>query len=193
MALYSSKQSRELNGLTFAEIGERMGRHPHEALFELMIREGEGLYGMLMAAQSQSLEELIATIRHRACAVESDGLTLAHDGPLADVHHPYTYGWAARLLGQFVREDGVLPLEEAVWKITCLPADRAGLRDRGRLAPGLRADVSIFDPATIRDQTTLATPDEFPPGVHLTVVNGQIVFDGHTLTGARPGHVLRRS
>src|SRR5581483_6902912 len=114
MALYSSAASPEYVGLTFAEIGARLGRDPHDALLDLMIREGEGLYGMLMAANSQRLDEIQAAIRHPACAVESDGLTLAHDGPMAGVHHPYTYGWAARLLGQFVREDRLLPLEEAV-------------------------------------------------------------------------------
>jgi N-acyl-D-amino-acid deacylase len=192
MALYASQASKEYNGLTFAEIGERLRRHPHDALFDLMVREGEGLYGMLMAAESQSEDELRATIRHRACAVESDGLTLAHDGPMAQVHHPYTYGWAARVLGQLVREERILPLEEAIWKMTCLPADRVGLPDRGRLAPGLRADVAVFDPETIRDETTMAAPDEFPPGVALTVVNGEVVFDGQQLTGVRPGEVLRR-
>jgi N-acyl-D-aspartate/D-glutamate deacylase len=189
----SSTASPEYVGLTFAEIGERMGRPPHDALLDLMGREGEGLCGMLMAANSQSLDEIKASIRHPACAVESDGLTLAHDGPMAGVHHPYTYGWAARLLGQYVREERLLPLEEAVWKLTGLPAERAGLRDRGRLRPGLAADVVVFDPATIRDATSMTRPDEFPPGVARTVVNGEVVFDGRDLTGARPGTVLRRA
>lgn len=192
MALYSSTASPEYAGLTFAEIGDRMGRSPHDALLDLMVREGEGLYGMLMAANSQSLEEIKASIRHPACAVESDGLTLAHDGPMAGVHHPYTYGWAARLLGQYVRDERLLSLEDAVWKLTGLPASRAGLGDRGRLQAGRAADVVVFDPATIRDATTMARPDEFPPGIALTVVNGEIVFDGDRLTGARPGAVLRR-
>ena len=192
MALYTSQASPEYMGMTFAEIGERMGRPPQDALLDLMVREGEGLYGMLMAANSQRLDEIKACMRHPACAVESDGLTLAHDGPMSGVHHPYTYGWAARLLGQYVREEGVVPLAEAVWKLTGLPAARAGLRDRGRLQPGLAADVVVFDPATVRDATTMARPDEFPPGIALTVVNGEVVFDGRQLTGARPGHVLRR-
>jgi N-acyl-D-aspartate/D-glutamate deacylase len=112
---------------------------------------------------------------------------------MAGVHHPYTYGWAARLLGQYVREERLLPLEEAVWKLSGLPAARVGLRDRGRLEPGLAADVVVFDPGTIHDATTMARPDEFPAGVALTVVNGQVVFDGQGLTGARPGTVLRRA
>ncbi len=192
MALYSSAASPEYVGLTFAEIGARLGRDPHDALLDLMVREGAGLYGMLMAANSQRLDEIQAAIRHPACAVESDGLTLAHDGPMAAVHHPYTYGWAARLLGQFVREDRLLPLEEAVWKLTGLPAARAGLADRGRLLPGQAADVVVFDPATIRDATTMARPDEFPPGITLTVVNGQVAFDGRAPTSTRAGVVLRR-
>jgi N-acyl-D-amino-acid deacylase len=192
MALFSSQRSPELIGLTFAEIAERRGQAPHDAILDLMAEEGEGLYGMLMAAQSQSLEEIKATIRHPACCVESDGLTLAPDGSMAGVQHPYTYGWAARLLGQFVREDGLLSLEEAVFKLTGFPAGRVGLRDRGRLAPGLAGDVVVFDPATVRDATTLREPATFPPGIGLTVVNGAVAYDGHATTGARAGSVLRR-
>jgi N-acyl-D-amino-acid deacylase len=105
---------------------------------------------------------------------------------------PRTYGSYPRVLGEFVREDHWLGLEEAVRRMTSAPADRLGLRDRGRLADGLKADVVVFDPETVRSNATYDEPRHFPDGIEHVIVNGVPVVDKGEHTGALPGRVLRR-
>jgi N-acyl-D-aspartate/D-glutamate deacylase len=94
-------------------------------------------------------------------------------------------------LGRYVRERGVLRLEDAVRKMTSLPAQRVGLLDRGVLRPGFAADVTVFDPQTIVDRATFEAPHQTSVGVRYVVVNGALVLDGGTITDARPGRGLR--
>jgi N-acyl-D-amino-acid deacylase len=96
------------------------------------------------------------------------------------------------VLGEFVREDHWLGLEEAVPKMTGAPAARLGLTDRGRLADGYMADVVVFDPATVRSNATYDEPRRFPTGIDYVLVNGVVVVDDGTHTGALPGRVVRR-
>lgn len=105
---------------------------------------------------------------------------------------PRTYGSYPRILGEFVRENRLIPLEEAVRKMTFAPAVRLGITDRGRLADGLKADVVVFDPATVRATATYDQPRQFPVGIPYVIVNGQIVVDEGRHTGALPGRALRR-
>lgn len=191
LVLYYSERNPQYCGRTFAEIGRDRGKDPHDAILDVMAEEGEGLYGMMWAGEAFDEREMAEALRHPLCIIESDGLTLAHDGPLARMHHPFTYGWTARALGQYVREQRLMPLEEAIRKMTSFPAQKLGLRDRGLLREGLWADVVVFDPSTVRDNTTLADPDAYPSGFSWVLVNGQVVFDGHRQTEARPGAVLR--
>ena len=105
--------------------------------------------------------------------------------------HPRSYGTFVRVLGRYVREKGVITLEEAVRKMTSLPAARVGFAERGLLRPGMKADVTVFDPATGRDVATFEKPHQYAEGVSLVAVNGVLVFEGGRMTGARPGKVLR--
>jgi N-acyl-D-amino-acid deacylase len=105
---------------------------------------------------------------------------------------PRTYGSYPRVLGEFVRDDAWLGLEEAVRKMTSAPAARLGLKDRGRLADGMKADLVVFDPATVRANATYDEPRQFPDGIEYVVVNGVLVVDAGQHTGALPGRVLRR-
>jgi N-acyl-D-amino-acid deacylase len=128
-------------------------------------------------------------MRHPYTAIASDGRLTA----LGDGHpHPRAYGTFPRVLGHYVRERGVLSLEEAVRKMTSLPADRMGLRDRGRIAEGMWADLVVFDPATVIDRATFEDPHQYPNGIHLVIVNGVVVVDESEFTAARPGRALRR-
>jgi N-acyl-D-amino-acid deacylase len=104
---------------------------------------------------------------------------------------PRTYGSYPRILGQFVRDEGRLSLEEAVRKMTSAPAARLGLRDRGQLRDGWVADVVVFDPDRIRAHATYDEPRRHSEGVEHVLVNGVAVFDGGDATGARPGRALR--
>ena len=112
---------------------------------------------------------------------------------VGDRPSPRTYGSFPRILGQFVRDERILGLEEAVHKMSGAPATRLGLTTRGRLADGLAADVVVFDPATVRALATYDDPRQFPEGIEHVVVNGELVVDGATHTGALPGRALRRS
>ena len=107
--------------------------------------------------------------------------------------HPRSYGTFARVISEYVRERGVLTLEEAVRKMTSFPASRILLRDRGRIAPGARADLVVFDAAQVRDQSTFRQPATLAEGIVMTFVNGVLVWDGGKTTGSRPGRVLLRN
>ena len=107
--------------------------------------------------------------------------------------HPRYYGCYPRILGRYVREDGVLSLENAIYKMSGFPADRLGLRDRGRIAEGLAADIVVFDPDTVIDHATFDKPQQLSTGVTHLYVNGQAVVSDGAHTGATPGKVLRRA
>ena len=106
--------------------------------------------------------------------------------------HPRGYGSFPRLLGKYVREEKLLSLEDAVRKITSMPASKIGIRDRGLLREGFFADVVVFDAATITDKATFTNPHQYPEGIEHVVVNGRIVVTRNTLHGVRPGTILRR-
>ncbi|MGH9383390.1 MAG: amidohydrolase family protein [Vicinamibacterales bacterium] len=119
---------------------------------------------------------------------------IASDGEVAifgrNVPHPRSYGTFARVLGLYVREKKLLSLEVAVQKMSALPAQRLGLSDRGVLRAGLKADIAIFDPDTVRDTATFDKPHSYAEGVSVVIVNGQVAFEGGKMTTARPGRVL---
>jgi N-acyl-D-aspartate/D-glutamate deacylase len=126
-------------------------------------------------------------------AFGSDGSALATDGPLrSGVPHPRNFGTFPRVLGKYVRDEQVLTLEEAVRKMTSLPAATLRLPDRGTIAAGKWADLVIFDPATVADRATFEQPFAYPVGIDVVLVNGQVVLNEGQHTAARPGKVLRR-
>ena len=110
--------------------------------------------------------------------------------PREGASHPRAWGSAARILGHYVRDEKLLPLEEAVRKMTSLPASRMGLADRGIVRAGMAADLVAFDPATVRDVSTYEDPLHYTEGIPYVAVNGQLVVDGGRITDARPGRPL---
>ncbi|MFN2563452.1 MAG: amidohydrolase family protein [Gemmatimonadaceae bacterium] len=129
-------------------------------------------------------------MRHPHTMIASDG-RLSRPG---DGHpHPRAYGTFPRVLGHYVRDEKVLTLEQAVHKMTGMPAARMGFRDRGVLRPGAYADVVVFDPARVADRATFAAPHQYPTGIEFVLVNGVVEVDGERFIDARAGRVLRRS
>jgi N-acyl-D-aspartate/D-glutamate deacylase len=106
--------------------------------------------------------------------------------------HPRSYGTFVRVLGRYVREQHVITLEDAVRKMTAFPAQRLGLADRGLLRVGMKANLVVFDPATVKDRATFEQPHQYADGVWAVIVNGEVAFENGAMTSARPGRVLRR-
>jgi dihydroorotase/N-acyl-D-amino-acid deacylase len=134
-----------------------------------------------------SEDDVVRILRHPAAMVASDG-EVAIFGRA--VPHPRSYGTFARVLGVYVRDKQVLSLEQAVHKMSAMPAARIGLTDRGVLRPGMKADIAVFDPATVRDAATFDKPHQYAEGFLHVIVNGQVVFEAGAMTAARPGRVL---
>lgn len=132
-------------------------------------------------------DDIVRIIRHPASMIGSDG-----EVPLfgRGSPHPRSYGTFARVLGRYVREQRVLTLEEAVRKMSAFPAARLGLTDRGVVRPGLKADLAVFDDATVRDTATFTSPHSYAQGFSYVIVNGQVVFEQGAMTTARPGRIV---
>jgi dihydroorotase/N-acyl-D-amino-acid deacylase len=176
-----------LAGKTLADLTSRRGMAPtidNAAEVALWIFEQGGCQGIFHAMSDDDVQRIL---RHPTTMIGSDGEvpTFGRANP-----HPRSYGTFARVLGLYVREKQTLPLEEAVRKMTSFPAARLKITDRGILRPGMKADIAIFDPATVRDTATFEKPHAYAEGFSYVIVNGQIVFENGAMTMARPGKVL---
>ena len=178
-----------LEGKTIAEIAVEWGVDPLDAAFDLIIKDN-GHTGAIYFSMNEW--DVRAAIGHWWVSFCTDYGAVATDGILSeDKVHPRVYGSFPRILGRYVRERGVLSLEQAIRKMTSQPAQRAGLLERGILRPGLAADIVVFDAATIMDRATFQDPHQYSEGMKWVVVNGKIVLDEGELTRARPGRGLR--
>jgi N-acyl-D-aspartate/D-glutamate deacylase len=150
----------------------------------MWITEQGGCQGVFHAI---SEEDVVRIMRHPASMIASDGdiIVFGRAAP-----HPRSYGTFARVLGEYVREQKVISLEEAVRKMTSVPAQRVGLQDRGLIRPGMKADIAVFDPARVRDLATFEQPHQYAEGFSYVLVNGEVVVEGNRVTDARPGQVL---
>jgi dihydroorotase/N-acyl-D-amino-acid deacylase len=176
-----------LAGKTLADLTRQRGMEPtieNAAEATLWIVEQGGCQGIFHAMHDDDLERIL---RHPVTMVASDGEVpiFGRASP-----HPRSYGTFARVLGVYVRERGVLTLEEAVRKMTSLPAARLRIMDRGILRPGMKADLAIFDPDRVKDTATFEKPHQYAEGFSHVIVNGQVVFEKGAMTEARPGRVL---
>ncbi len=178
---------RSLEGKSLAEIlAERETEvtlaNAADLVMEIIIRGGaRAIYHAMDEADVERI------MQHPVTAIGSDGGVSVFG---ESVPHPREYGTFARVLGRYVRERGVLTLEEAVRKMSGATAQRLGLQNRGVLREGLFADIAVFDPATIQDRATFAEPHQYAEGIAYVLVNGTLVVDDGRHTGARPGRVL---
>jgi dihydroorotase/N-acyl-D-amino-acid deacylase len=176
-----------LAGMRLGDLTRKRGAAPtldNAAETVLWIVEQGNCAAIFHAIDEQDLQRIL---RHPATMVGSDGevQVFGRGSP-----HPRSYGTFVRVLGRYVRELKVLALEDAVRKMSAFPAQRVGLADRGVLREGLKADLMVFDPTTVRDFATFERPHQYPEGVSHVVVNGQVVVDAGKMTSARPGRVL---
>jgi len=176
-------------GLSIEEAAARAGVDPVAFTLDLCLEHGNAVQVVLFYRTEADMTTFLA---HHRSVVGSDGsaVPLAQNGLKP---HPRGFGTYPRVLGRYVREQGVLSLPDAVRKMTGAVADRLRLPDRGRVRVGAFADLVAFDPATVRDVATFTEPAQPPVGISHVVVNGTLVVDDGTQTAARPGRVLRRS
>ena len=174
-------------GRTITEIADERGIPPVEA-GPLLLMEDEAQFWI--APEFKSDRDVDMLVKHPLGAVVADALALSPEGPLAFQDRPNSYGTFPRVLGRYVRERGVITWEEAVQKMTSIPASRVGLWDRGVLKPGLMADVVVFNPETVIEKADYTNPQEFPEGIDWVVVNGQVTVSPEGHTGAQAGRAL---
>jgi N-acyl-D-amino-acid deacylase len=179
---------KHLTGKTLAEVATRRGTSPEEAAMDLVVEDNSRVDTVYFMMQEDDVKRNAAL---PWVSFGSDAASLAPEGTfLLSQPHPRTYGNFARLLGKYVREEKVIPLEAAIHKLAGLPAANLGLTDRGLLKPEYFADVVVFDPAKIRDHATFAEPHQYATGMSHVFVNGtQVLSDGEH-TGAKPGQAV---
>jgi N-acyl-D-amino-acid deacylase len=186
---FKSEELKPLTGKTLGEVAKMRGTPPEDTIMDLII-EDRSRIGTVYFSQS---EDVVRTaLKLPWVSFCSDAASLAPEGVfLKSNPHPRAYGSFARVLGRYVRDEGLLPLEEAIRKLTSLPADNLKVDRRGRLREGFFADVVVFDPATIQDHATFVEPHQYATGVAHVVVNGVQVIENGEHTGATPGRVVR--
>jgi N-acyl-D-amino-acid deacylase len=181
--------NRKYEGMRIAEAAKQAGKDPFDFVFDLLIDE-RGSVGCVYFIMSE--DDLALGLKQPWVAIGSDGSALSIEGPLrSGVPHPRSFGTFPRVLGRYVRDRKVITLEEAVRKMTSLPASILGLTERGTIAAGQVADLVLFDPATVADRATFEDPFQYPTGIDTVIVSGQVVLDEGVHTNARPGKVLR--
>lgn len=179
-------------GKRLDEVARLLDKPPAEALIDLVAQDraniGVARFGM-------SEEDVRLGLSQPWVAMDTDYGAMALDGPFAaeGSAHPRAFGTAPRMLGHYARDEKLFSVEEAVRKMTSLPARRLGLQDRGVLRAGMKADLVVFDPAAVRDTPTFEKPLQYPEGISYVIVNGKLVLDDGKRTGERPGRPLVHS
>jgi N-acyl-D-amino-acid deacylase len=180
---------KKYQGRTLDDISSAEQKDPLDVLMDLIAQDDTTGSGIMFFMNE---DDMRLGLKHPLVMLGTDSGGMAPDSPppTAGVH-PRAWGSAARILGKYVRDEKLLSLEDAVRKMTSLPAQRMRIWDRGVIRPGTFADLVIFDPATVRDRATFEQPKQYAEGVRYVAVNGQLVVDDGKITAARPGRALR--
>jgi len=186
---FKSAGMRKYIGKNLQEAADERGEDPRDAIINLIEEDGSRIQVVYFSMSEDNVRKKIALPYMSFC---SDAASITKEGMIPNQStHPRAYGSFARLLGRYVREEKVIPLEEAIRRLTSFPASNLKLDKRGALRPGFFADVVAFDPETIIDHATFSDPHQYATGmVHVFVNGGQVIKDGEH-TGAKPGRVVR--
>ena len=193
IVLFHSKAQPELTRKSIAAISREKGVQPLDAIYDLLLAEIDDLHAPMVIAFTYREEDQRIVFEHPDCMVGSDATALATDGPLEGTSFHGAYTWAAWFFQHFVRATGKFSPEEAVRRLTSLPASRLGLADRGTIRVGAWADLAIFDPDTFAERGTTFEPNQTASGMVHVLVNGIPTLVDGELSGVRGGQVLRRS
>jgi N-acyl-D-amino-acid deacylase len=180
---------RKYEGMSLEAIGKAMGKDPRDAAMDLVIAD-KAESSVIISIMREA--DMVEAMRTPWVSFDTDSEARAEDGPMSQSKsHPRGWGTFPRILGKYVRQDGVLTLEEAIRKMTSQAAIRVGITDRGLVRPGMMADLVVFDPATITDVATFEQPNRYSTGVRHVFVNGKAVVASGAITKERPGRALR--
>ena len=180
---------RQYIGKTLSEVAEMRGISPEETAMDLVVEDGSRVDVVYFLMSEENVKK---QIRVPYVSFDSDAGSIAPEGDFLKYNpHPRAYGNFARLLGKYVRDEKVIPLHEAIYRLSGLPATNLKIRHRGFLKEGYYADVVVFDPATIQDHATFENPHQYSTGVYHVFVNGEQVLKDGEHTGATPGRVVR--
>lgn len=186
---FKTEALKPLIGKTLAEVAAARGKSPEDTVIDLVVQDGTRVEVAYFLMSEENVKRQIAL---PWMTFNSDAGSTAPEGNfLKSSTHPRAYGNFARLLGKYVREEKVITLPEAIRRLTSLPAEVLGLKDRGALRPGYHADIAIFDPAKIRDHATFEKPMQYATGMVHVLVNGVPVLRNGEHTGAKPGRIVR--
>lgn len=186
---FKSDSLKPLTGKSLAEIAQMRGKSPQDVMIDLVIEDGSRVETVYFLMSEENVKRQIALPWMTFC---SDAGSLAPEGLFLKRNpHPRAYGNFSRLLGKYVREEKVIPLEEAIKRLTSMPAENLRIRERGKLEKGYFADVVIFDPEKIQDHATFEKPHRYSTGMQHVFVNGRQVLKNGEHTGATPGQVVR--
>lgn len=182
---------REYEGKMVGNLAAAKGVDPYDFAFDLLVEEG-GQVGMIIFGMAE--EDVVTVIKSPFSMIGSDSSPIAPRGTVGEGKpHPRAYGNFVKVLGEYVRDRKTLTLEEAIRKMSSLPAQKLGLLDRGLLKESAWADVVIFDPETVASRATYTDPHHFPVGVNWVIINGVVTVENGQHTGAKAGKVLRRT
>ena len=180
---------KKYEGQTIADIAKAEAKDPLDVIMDIVIAD-KGNTGRVTFGMSE--EDVRAALKHPLVSFCTDSGAMAEDGILSkEKSHPRAWASAPRILGKYVREEKLLTLEEAVRKMTSLPASRMRLPDRGIVRPGMAADLVAFEPERVRERSTYTDPTHYSEGIPFVMVNGALVVDGGRITDARPGRILK--
>ena len=189
LAGFKNPDLKHYTGKRLSEICQERGTSPKDTVLDLILEDDSRIFTIYFSMTEDNLRKQVVLPWLSFC---SDAGSLAPEFPFNTYHaHPRAYGSFARVLGKYVRDEGLLTLQEAVRKLAALPADVLKIEGRGRLLTGNFADIAVFDPATVQDYATFENPHQYSTGmVHVFVNGGHVLKDGEH-TGARPGRVVR--
>jgi N-acyl-D-amino-acid deacylase len=192
LTLMASRSHPEWVGMTFREIGEAAGQDPFQCVYDILADEGDSMDETKINGVLFSEGDIVEWLSDPLFSIAADGFTTTDGAPFTDFsNHPNCYGWTPTVIQKYVRELRSLRLEEAIRKMTSMPAERFGLTQRGILRAGMLADVIVFDDATFQTRSTYLKPHVYAEGMDFVIVNGQLALEDGVPTGALAGRVLR--
>jgi N-acyl-D-amino-acid deacylase len=191
IVVFEGKAEPEVSRRSIADISRERGTEPYDTIFDLLLANIDDIHTLMIIAHVYREDETQIAFEHPNCMVGSDATALALDGPLKGQSLHGAYSWAAWFLRNFVRDKKRVSLEEAIRRITSLPAERLGLSDRGVVRKGTWADLAVFDPASFEERATIFEPNQVAVGMQHVLVNGVVTMANGKRTSNHAGHILR--